>query len=128
MDAKWKSILIIGIVLLLALAGAYFCQQKQHVTVEQMRSFNEVVPNSEREITQLSDARTFQRAVWTAKKLPGVVDVADPNYKVTIGKNEYYLWLYVGEEVGSMMKVTNTNNLYRLRSPEKLLAIFNTSN
>ncbi|VDG98294.1 Uncharacterised protein [Lysinibacillus sphaericus] len=126
MDAKWKSILIIGIVLLLALAGAYYSQQKQHISVEQMSSFNEVVPNSKREITQSSDARTIQRAVRTAKKLPGVVDVADPNYKVTIGENEYYLWLYEGEEVGSMMKVTNTNNLYRLRSPEKLLAIFNT--
>ncbi|MCM3755970.1 hypothetical protein M3197_00570 [Sporosarcina aquimarina] len=128
MDAKWKSILIIGIVLLLALAGAYYSQPKQHISVEQMSSFNEVVPNSKREITQPSDARTIQRAVRTAKKLPGVVDVADPNYKVTIGENEYYLWLYEGEKVGSMMKVTNTNNLYRLRSSEKLLAIFNTFN
>lgn len=126
MDTKWKSILIIGIVLLLALAGENYSQQKQHVTVEQMSSFNEVVPNSKREITQSSDARMIQRAVRTAKKLPGVVDVADPNYKVTIGENEYYLWLHEGEELGSMMKVTNTNNLYRLRSPEKLLAIFNT--
>lgn len=126
MDTKWKSILIIGIVLLLALAGENYSQQKQHVTVEQMSSFNEVVPNSKREITQSSDARMIQRAVRTAKKLPGVVDVADPNYKVTIGENEYYLRLHEGEELGSMMKVTNTNNLYRLRSPEKLLAIFNT--
>ncbi|WP_432353942.1 hypothetical protein [Sporosarcina sp. A2] len=127
---KWRVLLLSGVVLLTALAMAVFFYQTQHqsITLEQLNSFEEAVPNSKRVIINQADCRTIRTTLRTAKRLPGIIDVSAPNYRVTGGRKSYYVWLRDNGEIGSMMKTSNTHYLYQFRSPEKLLAIYQMGN
>lgn len=56
--------------------------------------------------------RTIVKAFKKAKKEPGIVDMADPEYQVDFGENSYYLW--VDERQGTIMDLDDTHTIYSL--------------
>jgi hypothetical protein len=84
----------------------------EKVDVYQMESFSNIKKNS---LTSFSDSKVvdnFVKAFKNAKKDPGIVDMADPEYKVEFGKESYFLW--VSEENGTIMNLNDTHTIYSL--------------
>lgn len=59
-----------------------------------------------------SDIKLFQKAVETANKVPGIVNMAPANYKFKLGDDLYFMWL--SEESGSLMNSKDTHSLYTI--------------
>lgn len=77
-----------------------------------MESFEKTKEDTAVEITDEEEIKDFIRAVKSANKKPGAVDVSDPDYKFEYGQKNYFLWISVGS--GSIMKTSNTNTIYTL--------------
>jgi hypothetical protein len=59
-----------------------------------------------------TDVRIFNEAVKTAVKEPGIANMSDPMYKVTVGEESYFLWLINGH--GTIMNTKDTHTIYSL--------------
>jgi len=77
-----------------------------------MESFSKVKEGSLRTFTDLKDVNIFEAAFNNAKKEPGIVDMADPEYKVELGSEAYLLW--ISEEHGTIMNLNDTHTIYTL--------------
>ena len=77
-----------------------------------MESFSVVKDDSLVEITDTEIINSFKKAFNAAKKQSGVVNMADPEYKVELGKETYYLW--ISEESGTIMNTKDTHSIYSL--------------
>ncbi|AST90707.1 hypothetical protein [Sutcliffiella cohnii] len=95
----------------------------KEVTVYKMISFYEVSEEQPFIFEEKDDIDTFLHAVDSAKREPGVVDMADPEYKFKIGKKYYFLWIH--EKSGTIMNTSDTNTIYSLtkESAEKLFLL-----
>jgi hypothetical protein len=82
------------------------------INVYEMKSFEEITPNSLKVITNREDIQTIHMAVKGAKKHPGIADMADPHYKIDLGGRIYFLWVY--EDSGTIMNTENTHTTYGL--------------
>ncbi|MBB6447854.1 DUF4362 domain-containing protein [Bacillus benzoevorans] len=59
--------------------------------------------------------RTIEEAVKGAEKQPGIVNMADPQFKIVLGKDIYYLWITSSDgTVGTIMKAEDTHTIYLL--------------
>ncbi|MFC4409055.1 hypothetical protein ACFOZY_01255 [Chungangia koreensis] len=54
----------------------------------------------------------FVKALHKLVRLPGVVDIAAPDYLIDLNGEQFYLW--IDENGGSIMDPEDTNTLYRL--------------
>lgn len=64
---------------------------------------------------ELKDAEVkdiFKRAVSNAKKEPGIVNMAEPQYQFSIGEETYFLW--ITKESGTIMNTNDTHTIYTL--------------
>jgi len=84
----------------------------EKVNVFEMESFSKVKEGSLRTFTDLKDVNIFEAAFNNAKKEPGIVDMADPEYKVELGSVAYFLW--ISEEHGTIMNLNDTHTIYTL--------------
>lgn len=82
------------------------------VDVYEMESFSVIKEESLFSYTDAKDIRTFVTAFHNAKKVSGVVDVAEPDYGVEFGGDSYYLW--ISPEQGAIMHTTDTHTIYSL--------------
>lgn len=87
---------------------------KDEVVFYKMNSFSEVDEESKVTYTDSTTYQVFQMAVKKAKKLPGVVDVASPQYGFELDHKSYFLWLDEGRKTGSLMHAEDTHYLYHL--------------
>lgn len=76
------------------------------VKVDQIASQIFLEPKAE------SDVKLFQKAVKTANKVPGIVNMGSANYKFKLGDDLYFMWL--SEESGSLMNAKDTHSLYAM--------------
>ncbi|MFD1739411.1 hypothetical protein ACFSCX_23300 [Bacillus salitolerans] len=104
-----KISLVLSIVLLSI--GLIGCQQNseslEKVTIDPMGSNSETLV--------IEDAKTIEiikEAVGKAEKQPGIVDMADPEYKIEIGEETYFLWIDV--KSGTIMNTEDTHTIYSL--------------
>jgi hypothetical protein len=84
----------------------------EKVKVYQMKSFSSVEKDS---LTTFTDSKTVKDVIKTfnnAKKEPGIVNRADPEYKVELEDESYFLW--ISEEYGTIMNMNDTNTIYTL--------------
>ncbi|QED49082.1 hypothetical protein [Cytobacillus dafuensis] len=75
--------------------------------------------------------KTIKKAIKGANKQPGIVDVADPQYKINIGDEIYFLWLTRSDgTVGTIMNAKDTHTIYTLseHSTKKLKDILLENN
>lgn len=77
-----------------------------------MKSFSTIEEDSLTTFTDSESIKDFIQAFNNAKKDPGVVNMADPEYKVELGDESYFLW--VSEGHGTIMNLNDTNTIYTL--------------
>lgn len=82
-----------------------------------------VEANTFQKITDPADIKFIKRAFRKAKKVPGIVDVAEPDYFIKLNNKEYYLSVSEDFEEGSIMKKNDTHTLYTIPSGPKILEI-----
>ncbi|AOV08022.1 hypothetical protein [Sporosarcina ureilytica] len=84
-----KKYLFISILLFAFLASLSGCskgiKEVKKVNVYEMESFSEVRGDSLVTFTDKKAIKQFKKTFSSAKKQPGVVDMADPQYKVELG-------------------------------------------
>lgn len=78
-----------------------------------MKSFGQVIDNSQLEVTDEQTIELFAEAIAHADKVSGVADVVDPDFKVEFGEKEVYLW--VEEDHGSVMDEADTHTIYTMK-------------
>ncbi|RAP77237.1 hypothetical protein DL346_01675 [Paenibacillus montanisoli] len=84
----------------------------EQLNVYEMESFQETNLDSLKVIPDPTDISIFNTAFKRAKKNPGIADMADPHYKVELGKETYFLW--ITEESGTIENVNDTHTTYSL--------------
>lgn len=120
--------------LLLVLVG---CSQKENydvyewnpsnvdqVDVYEMKDSWEKIDDPLISFTDREVVDDFIKAIHKMKRLPGVVDVAAPDYLIDLNGKEFYLWIH--PESGSIMDPEDTNTLYRLEetSAKEIYEVF----
>ncbi|WP_025786212.1 hypothetical protein [Sporosarcina sp. D27] len=113
------------VIFIFVLSGCNGIKKISEVNVFEMESFSEVKEDSLVTFKEKNEIKQFKKAFSSAKKQPGIVDIADPQYKVILGEKSYFLWL--SQEHGTIMNVEDTNTIYSLKdnSVEKLNNFFN---
>lgn len=77
-----------------------------------MENFSEVIGDSLVTFTDKKEIQQFKEAFSSAKKQSGIVDMADPQYKVELGGKSFFLWL--SPDHGTIMDVEETHTIYSL--------------
>ena len=77
-----------------------------------MESFSDIKKDSFTSFTDSKVVDDFVKAFNNAEKMPGKVDMADPEYKVEFGEESYFLW--ISEESGTIMNLKDTHTIYTL--------------
>ncbi|WP_010094000.1 hypothetical protein [Ornithinibacillus scapharcae] len=99
------------IFLVLVFIGLMGCQG-QAETIEKITIYD--LENSLNKLV-LEDSETIsmiEGAISTAKKVAGIVDMADPEYRMELGERTYFLWL--DEKSGTIMNTVDTHTIYSL--------------
>ncbi|MFT4414746.1 hypothetical protein ACLM5H_12880 [Fredinandcohnia humi] len=111
---------LILLTLFFLFAGCSTTEKIEEITVYEMESFSEVKEEWVHVITNKEDIEMFVTAISTAKEEPGIVDMIDPQYKVEVGEDLYFLW--VSEDSGTIMNLENTHKVFTLSksSAEKI--------
>ena len=109
---KKLSLLFIFVVFTLIFVSGCSSKNIEKVVVYEMESFSVIKKDSLTSYTDSKVVSNFVNAFKNAKKEQGKVDMADPEYKVEIGEESYYLWASEGQ--GTIMNVNDTNTIYTL--------------
>lgn len=121
---KKLTVILFMIGAILFLTACSFTPIEQ-VYVYEMESFSDDKPDSVISYTDAQDVDLFVNAFKTAKKEPGVVDMAEPDYRVEFGDESYFLW--ISPEQGAVMNENDTHTIYSLtkKSAKKIYALVN---
>jgi hypothetical protein len=125
---------ILFLVSILLSAGLNGCQQnnvKKHIsskriTIYQLRNASEPIIIGDSE-----EMRTINEAINGAKKEPGIVNMANPEFKIEFEKETYFLW--ISEDSGTIMNTKDTHAIYTLpkssiKRVNELIARFQDTN
>ncbi|SEO66795.1 hypothetical protein SAMN05518847_109186 [Paenibacillus sp. OV219] len=82
------------------------------MTIYKMVSFQETKQDSLKVITDTTEISIIETAFKGASKNPGIADMADPEYKVELGNDTYFLW--IREDAGTIEKINETSTTYSL--------------
>lgn len=91
------------------------------VVINEMETFSVVKVDSEKTLTKQEEIKTIQDAFLSANKEPGVADMADPQFKLKLGRDYFFLWIH--ESKGTIMKTKDTHVIYSL-SEEKAQGVY----
>lgn len=103
--------IIILIFTLFTLTSCSF-EKIDEIYLFEMESFSVVKEESLIILDEQTEINQLRNAIDSAKKKQGIADMADPEYKIEIGKNTYYLW--ISEDSGTIMNLENTYTIYSL--------------
>lgn len=109
---KKLSLLFIFVVFNLLFVSGCSSENIEKIDVYEMESFSIIKKDSLVSYTDSKVVSNFVNAFKNANKEQGIVDMADPEYKVEIGEESYYLW--ISEEQGTIMNVNDTHTIYTL--------------
>ncbi|WHY85735.1 hypothetical protein QNH39_24535 [Neobacillus novalis] len=110
---KWIVKLFLPFVLLFVLIGcSKSSDNTEKVNVYKMVSFSLTEKDSLITFSDSKVIKVFIDAFNNAKRVPGVVDVAEPEYKVELGDKKYFLW--IRQESGTIMNLNDRNTVYTL--------------
>lgn len=84
---------------------------KSEAAIVEVQQLNRLEENSVA-FTDSLEIKVFTEAVKTAVKEPGIANMSDPMYKVTVGDESYFLWLINGD--GTIMNTNETHTIYSL--------------
>jgi hypothetical protein len=102
--------------------GLFGCQQNGEVKVNNPKintgSLEKITifpMESNSETLVFKDTETIEmikEAIENAEKQPGIVNMTDPECKIQIGEETYFLW--VDEKSGTIMNTVDTHTIYSL--------------
>lgn len=102
--------------------GIFGCQHNSEVKVDNPKVNSESLEKitfypkeSNSETLVIEDRETIEiikKAVDNAEKQPGIVNMADPEFRIAIGEETYFLW--IDETAGAVMNTENTHTIYSL--------------
>jgi hypothetical protein len=90
----------------------------EKVTIFDLENGSENVVLTDKEAIEI-----IKDAIKGANKQPGIVDMADPQYKINHGDEIYFLWLTSSDgTIGTIMNANDTHTIYTLseRSSDQL--------
>lgn len=87
-------------------------KELKKVNIYKAKSISEVKKDSFIEITDKQAINQLRKAFNHAKNQSGIVNMADPQYKVKIGEKSYFLW--ISDKSGTIMKIEDTHTIYLL--------------
>lgn len=102
---------LITALLLLAVSGCSTATN-ENVTIYEMISFSETNMESKKIITDLKEINILETSFNAANKNPGITDRIDPNYKVDLDNETYFLW--INDDSGTIVNVNDTDTTYTL--------------
>ncbi|WP_026691321.1 hypothetical protein [Alteribacter aurantiacus] len=105
-----KTTVLLLFILILSACGG----KVDEVTLYEMNSFSEINDDFTVVITDEEDIEIFKKAVNGAKKQSGNVDMVDPDYKMEMGDDSYFLW--TSPENGTVSNTKDTHTIYQLTS------------
>ena len=79
----------------------------EKITIYQMENLSKAMVIEDTEVF-----KTVKEAFNGAEKVPGIVNMDDPQYKVELGEETYFLWIY--EISGTIMNTKDTHTIYSL--------------
>jgi len=113
------------VVFTLFFVGGCSSKNIQKVDVYEMESFSDIKKDSLTSFTDSEVVNEFVKAFKKAKKMPGIVNIVDPEYKVEFGEESYFLW--ISNESGTIMNLKDSHIIYTLSksSAKKINEILN---
>lgn len=87
-------------------------KQVETIRINKMKSFSDADLDSTKQITDSDEIAVFKSAINKAIKRPGIVNVADPEFRIEVDEHSYYIWIQ--EEAGTIMNVEDTHTIYSL--------------
>lgn len=79
----------------------------EKITIEPMESHLETLVIEDTETIEM-----IEEAVSNSKEQPGIVNMEDPEFKIEIGEETYFLW--IDEKSGTFMNTKDTHTIYSL--------------
>jgi len=108
---KHIFICLITVLLLLVVSGCSTTTNEK-VSIYEMISFSETNMESKKIITDLKDINILETSFNGASKNPGITDRIDPNYKVDLDNETYFIW--INDDSGTIVNVNDTDTTYTL--------------
>lgn len=111
-----KKLCVLFIVVGFILVG---CSQKQEnkISASPIESNSETVTSTKANTIELKETEEidlFTKAVNDSIQEPGIVNMTNPDYQFSIGKESYLLW--IAEDSGTIMNTKDTHTIYSLSS------------
>jgi hypothetical protein len=105
--------LFVPFIFIILIVGCSISSDKiEKINIYKMKSFSVMEEDSLLTFSESKIINDFMTAFKSAKKVPGIVDMADPEFKVELGDKSYFLW--ISQESGTIMNVNDTNTIYTL--------------
>lgn len=104
----YSSLFIVCFAMLFACSS----EKIEKVTIYEMESFSVVKEETAVDLITKEEIEVFQGAFSNAVKQSGVADMVDPNFKVDLGEEIYFLWINDGS--GTIMNTEDTHTIYSL--------------
>lgn len=105
---KKISLLVLLVLVTLGIVGCQGEEAAEKITIYDLQNSPGML--------QIEDEETIsdiEEAINTAMKMPGIVDMADPEYRIELGEQTYFLWL--DEVSGTIMNTVDTHTIYTLK-------------
>jgi uncharacterized protein YcfL len=93
------------------------CSQKQEnkISASPIETSSKTVASTKAitiELKETEEIDLFTKAVNDSIKEPGIVNMTNPQYQFSIGKESYFLW--IAEDSGTIMNTKDTHTIYSL--------------
>jgi hypothetical protein len=120
-----KVLILFCLIIMASIMGCSSTDKVEKVTVYKMLSFSKIKPNSQITFTETKIVNEFVEAIDTASKELGSADMSDPHYKIELGEETFFLWLFINKQEntkGTLMNTNDTHTTYSLseRSAENI--------
>ncbi|MFD1738694.1 hypothetical protein ACFSCX_19425 [Bacillus salitolerans] len=102
--------------------GLFGCQENSEVKVDNSQvnterlekiSIDSTESNSETLVINATETiEMINEAIENAEKQLGIINMADPEFKIEIGEETYFLW--IDEKSGTIMNIEDTHTIYSL--------------
>ncbi|MFF2890806.1 hypothetical protein [Paenibacillus sp. NPDC057967] len=115
MKKVWFASMVVFILGLFAsgcAANSSNIKEERTVSLYEMSGFSAVKEGSQRVVTDTEEIAMWHKAMTDSVQQPGIVNMADPHYKVDLGEQSYFLW--IEKNGGTVMNVKDTHTIRRL--------------
>lgn len=105
-----KKLSILFLIIGLLIVG---CSQKKQLETNVSAAKSNSGEKMERlDLIESDEIAIFRKAVSDSVKVPGIVNMAQPQYRFSLGEESYSLW--ITEDSGTIMNTKDTHTIYSL--------------